>query len=120
MFLVMIKAKPSAMEGIRRNSAKLAALFLAVFLFAQPAAAELATLRNGYSIRHDHHMVMGATTRLYLSADDSSFTDVPTEEITGFEKSSHYLPLHRHPMQRRHNPCKLGARNPSPENPRCL
>jgi soluble lytic murein transglycosylase-like protein len=87
MILVMIKAKPSATEGITRNSAKLAAFFfLAVFLFAQPAAAELATLRNGYSIRHDHHMVMGATTRLYLSADDSSFTDVPTEEITGFEK----------------------------------
>ncbi len=87
MILVMIKAKPSAMEGITRNSAKVAAFFfLAVFSFAQPAAAELATLRNGYSIRHDHHMVMGATTRLYLSADDSSFTDVPTEEITGFEK----------------------------------
>jgi soluble lytic murein transglycosylase-like protein len=83
----MIKAKPSAMEGITRNSAKLAAFFfIVVFLFAQSAAAELATLRNGYSIRHDHHMVMGATTRLYLSADDSSFTDVPTEEITGFEK----------------------------------
>ena len=29
---------------------------------------------------------MGATTRLYLAADDSSFTDVPTEEITGYEK----------------------------------
>jgi hypothetical protein len=83
----MIKAKPSTMESITRNSANLAAFFcLAIFLFAYPAAAELATLRNGYSIRHDHHMVMGATTRLYLSADDSSFTDVPTEEITGFEK----------------------------------
>jgi len=56
-------------------------------LLAQPAmAAELAILRNGYSIRHEHHMVMGATTRLYLGADDGSFTDVPTEEITGFEK----------------------------------
>jgi Transglycosylase SLT domain len=57
-----------------------------VFLSNPATAAELATLRNGYSIHHDHHMVMGATTRLYLSADDSSFTDVPTEEITGFEK----------------------------------
>ena len=33
-------------------------------------------------------MVMGATTRLYLSTDDSSFTDVPTAEITGYEKDS--------------------------------
>ena len=29
---------------------------------------------------------MGTTTRLFLSADDSSFTDVPTAEITGYEK----------------------------------
>jgi soluble lytic murein transglycosylase-like protein len=49
-------------------------------------AAEIATLRNGFSIRHERHLVMGDTTRLYLSADDSSFTDVPTAEITGFEK----------------------------------
>ena len=31
---------------------------------------------------------MGTTTRLYLTADDSSFTDVPTEEITGYRKGS--------------------------------
>jgi Transglycosylase SLT domain len=70
-------------------TATVAAFFcaLAVIALAHPAtAAELATLRNGYSIRHEHHMVMGTTTRLYLTADDSSFTDVPTEEITGFEK----------------------------------
>jgi len=29
---------------------------------------------------------MGVTTRLFTSVDDSSFIDVPTEEITGFEK----------------------------------
>jgi len=60
---------------------------IAIFLLSNPAtAAELAILRNGYSIRHEHHLVMGTTTRLYLGADDSSFTDVPTDEITGFEK----------------------------------
>jgi len=47
---------------------------------------ELAVLRNGFSIRHEHRIVMGATTRLFLAADDSSFTDVPTAEITGYEK----------------------------------
>jgi soluble lytic murein transglycosylase-like protein len=46
----------------------------------------LAILRNGFSIRHEHRLVIGTTTRLFLSADDSSFTDVPTEEITGYEK----------------------------------
>jgi hypothetical protein len=74
-----------------------AAFFCAITiaLLARPAtAAELAILRNGFSIRHDHRLVMGTTTRLYLATDDSSFTDVPTEEITGFEKDlSLPLPL---------------------------
>jgi hypothetical protein len=70
-------------------AAKAAALFCAVVvaLLARPAtAAELAILRNGFTIRHEHRQVMGTTTRLFLEADDSSFTDVPTEEITGYEK----------------------------------
>jgi hypothetical protein len=59
----------------------------ALILFARPAAAaELAVLRNGFSIRHDHHKIMRDTTRLFTTADESSFTDVPTAEITGFEK----------------------------------
>jgi hypothetical protein len=49
-------------------------------------AAELAVLSNGFSIRHEHRLVIGTTTRLYLSVDDSSFTDVPTADIAGFEK----------------------------------
>src|ERR1700690_4239065 len=78
-----------ARTGADGLAAIVSAFFCAIALIAlaHPAtAAELATLRNGYSIRHEHHMVMGTTTRLYLTADDSSFTDVPTEEITGFEK----------------------------------
>jgi hypothetical protein len=70
-------------------AAEAAAVFCitAVALCARPAtAAELALLRNGFSIRHEHRLVMGTTTRLFLAADDSSFTDVPTEEITGYEK----------------------------------
>jgi hypothetical protein len=77
------------MDSAARIAAKAAALFcaIAVALFARPAtAAELAILRNGFSIRHEHRLVMGTTTRLFLAADDSSFTDVPTAEITGYEK----------------------------------
>jgi hypothetical protein len=77
------------MDSAARIAAKAAALFcvLAVALLARPAtAAELAILRNGFSIRHEHRLVMGTTTRLFLAADDSSFTDVPTAEITGYEK----------------------------------
>jgi soluble lytic murein transglycosylase-like protein len=78
------------MNRIAKNRAANASAFccaVAVILFASPAtAADLAILRNGFSIRHDHRQVIGNTTRLFLSADDSSFIDEPTEEITGYEK----------------------------------
>jgi soluble lytic murein transglycosylase-like protein len=85
----MIRRKRSMTNRSARIAAKAGVFFcaIAVAFFARPAtAAELAILRNGFSIRHEHHLVMGTTTRLYLAADDSSFTDVPTEEITGYEK----------------------------------
>jgi soluble lytic murein transglycosylase-like protein len=50
------------------------------------SAADIAVLSNGFTIRHDHRIVMGEKTRLFTSADDSSFTDVATAEIIGFEK----------------------------------
>jgi soluble lytic murein transglycosylase-like protein len=79
------------MHRARRIATKAGALFfvlaVAVALLARPATgAELAILRNGFTIRHEHRLMMGTTTRLYLAADDSNFTDVPTEEITGYEK----------------------------------
>jgi hypothetical protein len=49
-------------------------------------AADIAVLKNGFNIRHDHRVVMGDKTRLFTSADESSFTDVTTADITGFEK----------------------------------
>jgi hypothetical protein len=85
----MIRSVPFATERAARIAAKAAAFLcaVAVTLLARPAtAAELAILRNGFSIRHEHRLVMGTNTRLFLAADDSSFTDVPTEEITGYEK----------------------------------
>jgi hypothetical protein len=60
---------------------------VALTFHARPAnAAELAILRNGFTIRHEHRLVIGTTTRLYLASDDENFTDVPTVEITGYEK----------------------------------
>jgi len=70
-------------------AAKVTALFfiIAVASLARPAAAaELALLRNGFTIRHEHRLAMGTTTRLFFAADDSSYTDVPTEEITGYQE----------------------------------
>lgn len=46
---------------------------------------EVAVLRNGFSIRHERREVVVDTTRLYVSADGSSFVDVPTAEIEHFE-----------------------------------
>lgn len=48
-------------------------------------AAEVAVLKNGFSIRHERREVVGNVTRLYVNADGSSYVDVPTEEIEHFE-----------------------------------
>lgn len=48
-------------------------------------AAELANLQNGFSIRHEHHEVLGAVTRLYTSTDTSGYIDVPTTDVESFE-----------------------------------
>lgn len=49
-------------------------------------AADLAVLRNGFTIRHDRRQVIGETTRLFTAADEKSYVDVPTADIEGFEK----------------------------------
>ncbi len=48
-------------------------------------ADDTAVLRNGFSIRHERRVVIGTITRLYMNGDDSSFVDIPTEEIDHFE-----------------------------------
>jgi soluble lytic murein transglycosylase-like protein len=60
-------------------------VFLSLAGFAM--AADNALLRNGFAILHDHREVSqdGRTTRLFISADNKSFVDVPTENIAGFE-----------------------------------
>ena len=75
-------------------------------LVCRATAAELAVLRNGFSIRHEHRLVMGTTTRLFLAADDSSFTDVPTAEITGYEKD---LSLPAAPAPTKQAPSQLAS-----------
>jgi len=59
---------------------------LLVLAMALPCfAGEVAVLKNGFSIRHERREVIGDTTRLYVTADGSSFVDVPTAEIEHFE-----------------------------------
>ena len=71
-------------------------LQFAVFLvtaaaFAYPA--DLAVLRNGNSIRHEHRQVVGGVTRLYLSDTASGYIEIPTNEIERFEVDSAPPPL---------------------------
>jgi soluble lytic murein transglycosylase-like protein len=67
----------------------LAQLALALALWGAPqfaAGADLAVLRNGFSIRHERREVVGPVTRLFLGADGDGYVDVPTDEIDRFEK----------------------------------
>jgi hypothetical protein len=63
--------------------------YLAVILAFAAAvpgfAGEVAVLRNGFSIRHERREVVGEVTRLYVTADGSSFVDIPTAEIEHYE-----------------------------------
>lgn len=49
------------------------------------SADDVAVLRNGFSIRHERRETIGEVTRLYVSADNASYIDVPTSEIEHFE-----------------------------------
>jgi soluble lytic murein transglycosylase-like protein len=55
---------------------------LIALVATQVPAAELANLRNGFSIRHESRENRGETTRLYLGGD--GYVDVATAEIEGF------------------------------------
>ena len=61
---------------------------LVVIGAAQLPAAEMANLRNGFSIRHEHHEALGEYTRLYLGTETSSgYVDVATAQIESFEQA---------------------------------
>lgn len=65
---------------------KLGVGFVVVIALALTASAsELALLKNGFSVRHEHRQILNETTRLYLGAGNDSFVDVPTADIIGFE-----------------------------------
>jgi len=57
-----------------------------LLLPAFASAAEIAVLRNGYTIRHENREEIGELTRLYLSTDRASFVDIATADVEHFEK----------------------------------
>jgi hypothetical protein len=56
------------------------------------SAAELATLRNGFVMRTDHHETRGEFTRLFMSGAPENFVDIPKDQIVGFEALPEPLP----------------------------
>jgi soluble lytic murein transglycosylase-like protein len=48
-------------------------------------AAEMALLRNGFSIRHERHEPREAMTRLYFSESSENYVAIPTADILGYE-----------------------------------
>ena len=65
---------------------KLGLLLLFCGIVAAASASEVAVLRNGFTIRHERRVLIGANTRLYPSAsDESSYVDIPTAEIERIE-----------------------------------
>jgi len=59
----------------------------------QASATDVATLRNGFTIRHESRAPLGETTRLFLTTDGSSFVDVPTAEIVQIEQDLNAPPV---------------------------
>jgi len=84
------------LRTFRQLGLLLCALALAATAFAGDASsapprapAQLGTyaiLSNGFSIRHLHRETIGENTRLYPSADEKSYVDVPTVSIVRFEE----------------------------------
>jgi len=61
-------------------------------------AGEVAVLKNGFAIKHERREIVGELTRLYVSADGSSFVDVPTAEIDYFEAAPEEPPADSPPF----------------------
>jgi len=65
-----------------------------LLLLAIPAfSTDVAILHNGFSVRHERRENLGAITRLYLGADNSSYVDVETVQIERFETDQSLPPM---------------------------
>lgn len=68
-----------------RNACALAILAIA----ALPCfAAEVAVLKNGFTIQHQRREIVGDATRLCISADCANYVDVPTANIDHYEAAA--------------------------------
>ena len=75
----------NSIRQVRKAAAVVAILAIATL---PCVAAEVAVLKNGFSIKHERREVVGDITRLYMNKEGSSFVDVPTSQIERFETAS--------------------------------
>lgn len=69
-----------------KQTLRVAGIIAILAIAALPCfAAEVAVLKNGFSITHERREVIGGITRLYVKTDGSSYVDVPTADIEHFE-----------------------------------
>jgi hypothetical protein len=68
-----------------QTKAKIGLIFLLSLTTGVASATDVAVLRNGFTIRHERRISFGSNTRLYMSADQTSFVDIPTAEIDRIE-----------------------------------
>jgi soluble lytic murein transglycosylase-like protein len=62
-----------------------AAILILLLAAGFASASQVAVLRNGFTIPHQSRDTLGKITRLYTSADRSSYVDIPTDQIERFE-----------------------------------
>jgi soluble lytic murein transglycosylase-like protein len=77
--------KISATTRIGSLAALLCGIAL-VILAPTATAGEIALLKNGFTIPHEHRALVGPNTRLYLDGGTASYIDIPTADIEGFQK----------------------------------
>jgi len=62
------------------------AILVSSIIAVDAHAAEEVTLRNGFTLRCDHHALVDGRMRLYLSAGGDSYIEFVPDEIAAFEK----------------------------------
>ena len=70
--------------GLRSMKRALTAMALLAMLAATAHGAERAELRNGFTMRCDHHAEVDGHVRIYLTPGDDDYMDLSPDAIAGF------------------------------------
>jgi Transglycosylase SLT domain len=94
-----------------------ACLTAALAIAALPCfAAEVAVLKNGFTIQHERRQVIGDSTRLCVSTDCANYVDVPTSNIDHYEAAPDAPATRVSPAPISSTPILSSAFNPHPQN----